>query len=465
MRQELEAAIRDKDVRSLVRWLFPSVEPLSPTQAEIVRDVGFGISRRLVMSCHTRFGKTYCIALGLALRILLDERPLDFRLLAFRQDQTDLLRDYLVGFILECPILFQNLDVTEGGGADRLKKEVSKRRLTFKDGKKLWVQTAAGDAFRLMGHGGDVVVLIESCLLNSDAYKKVLRMLGDDVEGGGWFIEEGNPWHSGNHFYQHWHSPRFRKIHANHEVGLREGRLNPAFLEEQRGELSPVEFQVLYESRFPDASEDQLIPWAWIQRAETSPPFWSKDELAGVNASWSLDCAEGGSDDTVLTPWHDDGKRFQAGPQAKWHYADTARTVDRVAELVPEGGLLYVDVVGVGKGIADQLKRRGRRIVEVRAGAKASKPERWRNAKAEFWWRTREAFEQDRIRIPNLEALRVDLSRIRYTTDAGKIEVYEEGNDSPDHGDSLAHRFLRGGSPGPPRAVARPNPLSVAGGM
>lgn len=445
--------------------MFGAPDP-KPTQEDILRSVAFGDHPRVVISTYTRYGKTFWMARGAAMRILFDPRPLDFRLLGPTEDQTEILRGYVVDSILRCPLLREHLQFT-ATDADRLKVETSRRKLTFKDGKVLWVQTAGGDAFRLMGHGGDVLIVIESALITDDAWGKVMRMLGNDGAGG-WLIEEGNPWSRGNHFERHWNDPAYHRIHASWRTGLREGRHTQAWFDEQRRELSPVEWQVLYESQFPDQAESQLIAWQHIQHAATAPRFWNGAHPDTVRVAYVIDVAEGGGDETVLSRFRVEGTGARARYQCDWQkartYADTEQTADWAHAEMEPASVVFVDAIGVGKGVADKLRRRGHGVREVKVSRKAhltqrqqeapdGRPEakRFLNQKAEIFWTARQAFEDDRMRIPNEPRLHAQLSLYRF--EVGPIRVTEECNKSPDRGDSLCYVFAN--------PIERPKPQGL----
>jgi hypothetical protein len=453
-REVVQEAVRRRDVRALARAFFGVT--LTRGQAQIVRAVAFGEHRRVIINAHTRYGKTWSVALGICLRILLDRAPLKIRLIGPTRDQAGLLRDYIADFIQACPPLQALLDL-QATGAQRLRKEVSKKRYTFRDGKDLRVLTAEGKASRIMGFGGDIVVVDESCLLHPDAWAKISRMLGDSPTSV--LIEMSNPWDRENHYYRHWESPRFHRIHVGWEQGVREGRVTRDFVDEQRGELSPMEFTILMESDFPETSRDQLIGRAWVQRAIAGEPF-HVGNMHGARVRYGLDVAEGGTDSNVLTQLRmatRDGCAFIEVEHVEgWPEADTAATADRAADLMAPGSTVVVDTIGVGKGVADQLRRRGFKVHEFKASNRADEDKRFQNLGAEGYWWLRKAFEEDRIRLPReARKLTQELGRPKWTTKPGRIAVDKTGGGgkSPDYADSLmmavrgtpARRLIVGG--------------------
>jgi hypothetical protein len=464
--QALEDAIHDRDAHSLALWGFGF--DATPGQVEILRPIMFGTTRRLIVSAYTQYGKTRTIGIGLAGRMLLDPDPLDFRLLAPRLEQTEQLRGYVVDAILANPLLRGNLksDVTR---VERLNAELSRRRLTFHDGKVLHIHTAEGKAFRLMGAGGDVIATVESCLIEDDAWDKIGRMVGgrppadglpaDVPHGQGWIVKEGNPWHMGNHYYRHWKDPTWTRVHINADQGLLEGRITKGFLDEQRRELVPARYRVLYDSQFPDVAEGQLFPGPWVDDAMT------RDALTVGSVAWSLDVANGGTDRTVLTRFLEAGTRRHATDQYEADFGDTEETADWVHGLIGDHADVVVDANGVGAGVADKLRRKGHEVTFM-VQAEAPSDDQFQNRKAEVFWAARTALETGQASIsPNLRTLRAQLLGFRWSLDGrGKTRIEDPQGKSPDHGDSWVYRWARRIGPRPrPRGVAKPNPLTRVG--
>ena len=84
-------------------------------------------------------------------------------------------------------------------------------------------------------------------------------------------------------------------------------------------------------------------------------------------------------------------------------------------------------------------------MVDVHFGGGADDPKRFRNRRAELFWRLREALERGEVSLPDDEELHADLSALRYQfTQDGRIQI--ESKDecrkrlgrSPDRADALA---------------------------
>lgn len=251
MTEYLASLIKNKKIKEMCRLFFDH-EPTGK-QEEIIRSIAYQENKRIVISAFTRYGKTLSVVIGVLLYILFNENK-KILIIAPIYDQANILRNYTAENIFKCPIL-TNLLETEVKGAERLKREASKKRITFKNGCELTILSAKGEAKRLLGWRGDLIILDEACLIDLEVYRqKISRMLRDNQDAI--LVEIGNPWSKNNQFYEHWKDPNFRKIYIDYKVGLKEGRIKEDYVEEQRRLLTPIEFKVLYEAEFSEESED-----------------------------------------------------------------------------------------------------------------------------------------------------------------------------------------------------------------
>lgn len=435
----IKELIKKKDVRVLCKVLF-NVE-LSGKQEDIVKAITYRTHKRLVICAYTRYGKSYAVALGVLLYILFNEDK-KILLVAPKYDQTSILRNYIAEFILKSDVFVDLLDL-DSTGKERLKKEVSKKRMTFKNGCELRVLSAEGKAERLMGFGGDLIIDDEDCLIDYTVYKqKISRMLGDSPDAT--MISIGNPWHRDNQMYEHWTDPKYKKVHIDYKTGLKEGRITEEFIEEQRELLSPMEFGILYEAEFPEESEDQLIKMDWIKKAEQKKmKITPKDRIAGC------DIAEMGKDKTVLIKGITDGNNYKVENIYSWHKKNTMETAGMIAQKIDKNVKINIDGTGVGSGVAPRLKERGFKAIGIKVGESADKdkrPEekgRFLNKKAQYYWKLRDLFEQGRIDIPEHHELRKELTSIKYGfTSSEKVKIIRPNDEdsskkSPDFADAL----------------------------
>lgn len=438
----------ERDAAGLARALFDLT--LTPGQAEIAACFAFLDHKRVAITAHTRFGKTFAAGVGLAIFTIMDSRPLKVACVGPAEKQARLIREEYVRAMARSPLGRRLMGVTGRKGEDRILRELSKARLDLRNGKKLSVFSAADDADRIMGFGADVVVADECDLITEEAWPKVVRMLGDNPAHGVLFLV-GNPWNKGGRFYRALQEgSAYHRIVIPWQRGVHEGRVTEAFVQERREDTPPALFQVFYDSRFPDASEGQLVPWMWIERAAAGPSRLPPRERPTVR--YGLDVAEGGSDFTVLTRGRITGVRdvraCDIDWQEAWGEADTMATADKATGLMEPGATVVVDSVGVGKGVADRLRALGFDVREFRGGDGANNSERYRNMNAEGYWLLREIHERDAIKLPpSPRALLDQIAQPKWDTQVGRIRVDKKpaGAKSPDRADSVMMLVHGGG--------------------
>lgn len=356
-------------------------------------------------------------------------------LIAPTYDQTSILRNYIGEFLLKNDIFINMLDI-EMSGVERIKREVSKKRMTFKNGCELRILSAEGEAKRLMGFGGDMIICDEDCLIDYEVYRqKISRMRGDNPNSI--LISIGNPWNRDNQMWQHWNDDKFNQIHIGWEDGVKEERITKEFINEQKETLTKMEFDILYKANFPEESEDSLFRWKWLQKSKFI-------KISGENTEQiaGLDVAEMGMDLTVLTKATKIGNKIRIEEIYSWSKKDTMETVGNVVPHISKNTRIVIDAQGVGRGVYDRLKEKGYNVVAFKGGKMPiGNEERFHHLKDEQYFKLRDMFEQDMISLKNVKNERKlfdELMKIKYGgTSTEKIKVIKPDDKSPDFADSL----------------------------
>lgn len=204
---------------------------------------------------------------------------------------------------------------------------------------------------------------------------------------------------------------------------------------------------------FPTESEDQLIKYRWVARAQER---WADhpDRDTGTPVQVAVDVARYGTNKTVVGVrrgmWVSTLDVYPSTSTVETaEYARTAHTTSR-AEIV------RVDGVGVGGGVVDTLEEWGVPVDDWNAGAAAVDNTRFVNARAEAWWTVRDLLEAGArpdtdpataIALPPDEALAAQLCAPRYTIRRGRIsleskdDMANRGIPSPDHADTVVMMY------------------------
>ena len=443
-----------KDVKKLVAFFFNSElkreEWLLPTkgQEDIVRGILYGKNSRKLIPAHTRYGKSQWLAVGVVLKILFSKNRKIF-IIAPTNDKTKIIRDYMVQAIMTCQLARSILDIDKTGD-DKLKKEVSKQRMTFKNGCVIQTLSGEGDGQRLMGwglgrEGGDLIVDELAEIKRDIVYSKILRMLGDNP-GKSTFTGLYNSWNKDSAAFEMEMSGDYEVQHIDYVQGIKEGRITEDFLEMQRKTLTQTQFQVLYEARFPDESDEALIPYSDLA--------YSKNELEKSNENYEYllgcDIAAFGADHTVLTvvKHYLESDIYQLVEVRPYMKQDTMATVDRIVSLINkyEPSRVNIDAIGLGQGVYDRLKELGHKISDIKVGrASLSNPKLYLNQKSEMYDTLRLKFEQQQIYNIDHSKLLHELSVMsKEFTSNGKMKIIDPEK-SPDYADSFALCLFDGG--------------------
>lgn len=214
---------------------------------------------------------------------------------------------------------------------------------------------------------------------------------------------------------------------------------DPGWVEDARkrwGDDSPV-YQSKVLGEFPEISQDTLIPQRYIVEAQNRELPLTNDRTIGV------DVARYGSDQTVISVAQGGHIRIRESRGKQ----PTTETTGRVILAYREEGAseIRVDGVGVGGGVVDQLVEQGYPALDMQAGAGASDPAIYKNARAEWYWGLRKMFEEGALDLdPEDHELASQLAALRYKyTSRGQIvieskdDMRKRGMPSPDRADAV----------------------------
>jgi len=309
-----------------------------------------------------------------------------------------------------------------------------------------------------------------------------------DTEGGddpinSILIEMYNPFDRDTIAYDHSISPRFKRIEIDYRTGIKEGRTTQEFIEEQREDLTPLEFCVLYLSKFPDESEDSLYRLSKVETAETVKCTFEKDlseienkilnhkkytdpeikhakeELKKYTRIISCDPADKGMDWTVIF-W---GIQYENKYQVTGYYSEpkseSMNIVGRIFKKVEifigkeVSGKINIDRIGIGAGALSRLneliKERNYKNVQVigcHFGESPVQKENLKNKKADFqnkkaenYFRSSDIFTAGLISIPQVRELKAQLLSMKWELTSSALKRIIDPEKSPDYADALCY--------------------------
>jgi len=352
--------------------------------------------------------------------------------------------------------------------------------MTFNNGCEYRVFSAEGDASRLMGHGlgihGGILVKDEATQIKREANAKISRMKGDNPEEV-LEIELFNPWDRDNIAFEHYTSDEWDVSHVGWEDAVKDGRASLNFIQEQKRELLPLEFTVLYESKFPDEAEDSLFSLLAIKRAK-GLEFDFEKELQDLEKILKVphqhteyvynqtlkeskkyvrivacDPADKGLDRSVIFWGVQKDNQYQV---IGVHSEPKSESMKIVARLIQKSeefigklvkGKIILDRIGIGVGPLSRIKEileekqiKNISVVGAHFGETASKKDIFSNRKAENYFRLKSMMDEDMIKILDDKDLTKQLMAMKHDKTSGnKRKVVDPENYSPDFADALVY--------------------------
>ena len=294
------------------------------------------------------------------------------------------------------------------------------------------------------------VVYSEFALQKPEAWDFIRPILR---ENDGFALFQSTP-RGRNHFFEMWKNalgdPKWFKERLTVNDTLNEDGeryVTDAMIEQDRREgMSEALIQQEYFCSFDISDDEILIPLQVIEPA-LSRIISYKDmpSVAGLDVGMSL-----GGDPSALVVRQGTTVVYAE----EFRYDDTVRIAAHVKDRWHEGkfGVVAVDAIGWGAGVAHLLREWGVPTVAVNVAESAATSERFTRLRDELWWRTREWFDDKQSAIkPEMklaQKLVVELSTPTYDRNpSGKIkveskkEMKKRGVKSPNLADAFVLTF------------------------
>lgn len=360
---------------------------LSPSQQQIFDLILYKQAKRSQIIAPTQYGKSLTVALATLLRaVSTDER---FIILAPSEKKAQIIMGYIIDHAFDSPMITSQLELDASVSLDRLRRERSRNHLTFKNGggiKTLTLDAKNGkkSVEAAMGFGGNRLILDESSLIDDVLYATVKRMLGGYPYHDTFLLEIGNPFYR-NHFHRTWHDDLYHKVFIDYHTGLKEGRYSPEFIEEMRKEAL---FDIFYECKFPDEDGIDDKGFRPIITSETVEKNYTDAYENQGELKLGVDVAGGGDENVYVL--RSQSTAMIAGRNRS---NDTMVNVAEVRRIMDEHPTLtasniFIDDIGIGRGVTDRLKELGIGVNGVSVGSPAQDTTKYANIKAESYWNT-----------------------------------------------------------------------------
>lgn len=398
----------------------------------------------------TQDGKS--LTIGAAVTLVAATLPERWTILAPNEKKADIIMAYIREFATAHPLISSQLELEKQDTLERLKRERSKKHLTFKRGG--GVQTLSLDARNgkrsieaAMGFGSKNIIEDEAGLIDDPLHSTVMRMMGGYDYENSFLLKIGNPFYN-NHFKRSSMDPSYNRIRLDYRDSIADRDagfhgFDPRFIDEMRGEAF---FDVFYECLFPneDVIDDQGFRQL-LTSAEIKQGYVDRSK-AGPGAKLGCDIGGGGDYNvyTIRTP------EF-AFVESSNRSSDTMTNVTEIERIMDTYGILATDVniddIGLGRGVTDRLKELGHEVNGVSVGMPASNPARFSNLKAELYWSTGMKVKSEGFILEEHKAWE-QLTWIKYKVNSDKQLKIEDKQalkrrkgKSPDFAESLMLTF------------------------
>ena len=405
---------------------------------------------RVNVIAPTQDGKSLTIAS--AVTIVASSEPERFTIVAPSEKKADIIMSEIREFATQNPIIASQLELDKGDTLDRLRRERSKKHITFKRGG--GIQTLSLDARNgkrnfesAMGFGSKNILADEAGLIEDPLWATVMRMLGGDLKFDirrKMIIKIGNPFFR-NHFYRSSKDPDYFQVLHNYLDSMRDYEngyygYTPAYIEEMRKQAF---FDVFYECKFPD--EDmidakgyrQLVRYEDIKQGTVTP--------IGI-ARLGADIGGGGDSNVYIIRW--DNCAIVVGTNRS---KDTMTNVTEIIRLMEEFKIeaedVSIDDIGIGRGVTDRLRELDYAVNGVSVGSPAIQKGKYANLKAELSWDCALWLKAGNVLEPNTNWQQATWIKYKVNTDKViKIEPKQEmktrTGKSPDYWDALVLTFF-----------------------
>ena len=291
-------------------------------------------------------------------------------------------------------------------------------------------------------HADKVVLMVdEASALDSEIFDTLLGTLS---KGETHFVLVSNPVRGSGAFYdlfqnkENWETLTFTSFGSpNVDKEWIEEILN------HYGEDSDY-YRMRVLGEFPILDSAQFIPTDTVDRAMTTvltpPEYQHFSRVLGV------DVARFGNDASVIVD--------RQGPRVHdiftFRGLDTVEFTGKVLAIYKSNSYssVFVDGIGIGAGVVDQLKRFNVPVIDVVVSQKSTDPKSYFNLRSQIYGRMRDWLETASMG-PDKE-LREDLLGINYSFNnklqiilESKKDMKKRGISSPDRGDALALTFAQ----------------------
>ncbi len=429
----------------------PAHEMVTEGQIEIFHAIVFQPSKRVQIICSTQYGKSRIVSMACVVLACIQKEVVC--VYAPQAEKAKIIMRNFIEHLGDSPLFYELLEANTK--LDRLRQEENKERIILRNGGGMFVVSAnvsnsTKSVEAAMGLGARILIGDENCLIPDEVESSFYRMLAGKGENA-FYCKIGNPFYAVapyTHFHSSWFDETYHRIFIDYQQALREGRYPEKFIREAKKKPN---FDILFECKFPP--EDAMDAKGWsplLLQSEIEMAMKDSTDIKMFGEKvFGADVGAGGGNDesTIVVRGANIAEiRFSSNQIDTMQF--TGQCLLTIKDEKINGNNVFVDVVGVGKGLADRIREQGQVCNAVNVAEKATDEKTFINKRAEAFWRLR-------TWIKGGGKLRADerwleLVNVKYKADdssgrlkiMSKDEMRRHGIPSPNIADSLMLGFV-----------------------
>lgn len=421
-KKEIKKKVAEVMEQIFIDWNSRDHIKFTTYQKKIINAIMTKKPKRLLIWASTRAGKSLSVALG-SLMLAIIKPGEKIRIIAPTEEHSRIIMNYILEHLGDDKHLVKQLSkatkYADGDTVERLSKELSRERITFKNNSEISILTAniLQEGRSLIGMGGTTVIVDECEMIPIDIVRsKILRMLGDSKDAQ--LILISNPTTRG-YMYSVKDDSNYDKLKITWKQAVKEGRLTKEFIDEVKSKLTAEEFDIWYNCEYPTDLNETPFRIDKVEKCMKSNIEFNKDEE--LKLIMGVDIARFGKDKTVLTLVETDMKVYKVIKSEQYSRMDTMEIVDIICKAIEDYKIdeLRIDNIGVGAGVEDRLNELINEnkieitLMGINYGSKADNNERFYDRKSEIYNHLKALIDMEKIQLEDNETLKRQFGWIR----------------------------------------------------
>ncbi len=314
-------------------------------------------------------------------------------------------------------------------------KSSTQTELVFNNDSRILSLPVGPDGTSIRGFTGDTVVLEEAeGIKDSIVNEVIMPMIGSKKNGQVIKIGTGK---GKNHFWEsaYGRDSEYKLFCYDWTYPVKEGQITKEFVEEQRKNLTELEFSTEYEAKFIEDA-DCYFKWELIQSCVEE---YRIPELKIPHHDYTLgvDIAGEGEDESVFISLLTHGGGYRVVAIDNYEKNKPREIVGKVKELDGKYGYMKIllDKTGMGDGPTDWLKEQVGVYDDFRVDGIRFNIQN----KMDMFSHLKKLMEQGKLKLPNHKKLIYQLADFRYElTSNGQMKLHHSERGHDDYPDALA---------------------------